>query len=106
MRANRKKRKLLGLCAAEAAGGGHLDVLEWSLEEGMPLAKARSIDGQALVAAVRSGGVEVVEWCVLHRFSVDEAVDRATLSWARRNPQAFPPPFCRIYFDEYSSRSG
>lgn len=83
-------------CAVEAARGGHKDVLEWSLGKDMPLAEARSVDGQALGAAVESGHVEVVEWCVWHGFggnftAVNVAACPGRVHLLQRFSNVFPP---------------
>lgn len=55
-------------------------MLELWAREGVPLGYARLADGSVLEAAVESGCVKEVDWCMRHRGrGAHEAVDLAAL---------------------------
>eukprot|EP00904_Undaria_pinnatifida_P011764 jgi/Undpi1/7718/HiC_scaffold_23.g10191.m1 len=64
-------------CATEAARGGNVNVLEWWRSQDMPLAEACSLDGRTVEAAVASGCVDTVEWCLQRGCEIGAAVETA-----------------------------
>ena len=56
---------------------GNVNVLEWCHSQDMPLAEACSIEGRTVEAAVESGCVDTVEWCLQRGCAIGAAVETA-----------------------------
>ncbi len=71
-------------CAAE---GGHLDVLQWAVDNGCPL------DCDVCTRAAKGGHIKILEWlksrgCVLNEYASEEAVKAGhleVLKWLKAN---------------------
>lgn len=87
-----------------AAGGGHLDALEWLLEHGAPWLDDNPYMGDECASAARNGHIGVLEWAVdngapytQERVCIEAAMGGhiAVLDWAEGRGWTVP---CDVYY--------